>query len=149
MLLHFCHIGCNNLNKVDTHTAFCNMLNDILVPLHTRLQSGSVQPRGSEGEDPLVADSRILLLLQAYLPNFWRVFLYYVQIVQQHMDHVVSVDCEYPAAAQHSEAVGSRQRVADATTGGVKSTPLFMTESSLLSCVEDFGLSPSLCSPHA
>lgn len=94
-----------------------------------------------DSDDPLVSDTRILLLLQAYLPNFWRTFLHYGQ---DSKEQIAPSHLEFPTGAQRSEMPPGQDTTMTATKAEVPK--LFVTEASMLRCAEDFGLVPTVCS---
>jgi len=53
-------------------------LHEVIVPIYY-FHMGEVDHEKCASRDPLVKDGRITLLLNAYLPNLWRVFLHYAQ----------------------------------------------------------------------
>ncbi|GMH77175.1 hypothetical protein TL16_g07317 [Triparma laevis f. inornata] len=53
-------------------------LHEVIVPIYY-FNMGELDHEKCASRDPLVKDGRITLLLNAYLPNLWRVFLHYAQ----------------------------------------------------------------------
>ena len=148
-----------NLNSIDGYN---QMLNHLVLPLCTwgrknskraALALGSRHPL-VPGPGELIMDGRVLLLLQAYLPNLWRVFLYYAQdpgkrTERSHGGTMPPQDLPFPEGAQQCEGLLSPdlcthfQNSMPSLNGG---RAFFMSESNMVRFAQEFGLCPGVCS---
>jgi len=118
--------------------------------------------------DPLVKDGRIALLLNAYLPNMWRVFLHYAQDLANRVPATfeetsnvnefgthkpLPAELAFPSMAQASErslfagvhSLPSLSPEAEAMMGQVNSGQVYTVhENGLQRFCEDFGLNEIL-----
>jgi hypothetical protein len=76
---------------------FNAVLGGVVIPMH----SWGPERERHASKDPVVLDTRILLLLRAYMPNLWRVFLYYAQDEDGVLAHGY---LPFPETAQNAEA---------------------------------------------
>lgn len=124
---------------------FQQLLLDVMVPMY---HCGPGWGRRLLSKDALVSETRILLLLQSYLPNLWRVFLLYCQDAKG--SAFSGPLNSFPAFAQRSEALlhGVRTKASPMFPGPIDpdAQALFVTERSMLRCAEHFGIVPSMCS---
>lgn len=122
---------------------FQQLLHDVIIPLHS---CGPGWGQRASSKDSLVSEPRVLLLLENYLPNLWRVFLLYCQDPKGNA--FAGPIHSFPACAQRSEHLlfGSCTTTKPAhPTADPKAQALFVTERSMLRCAEHFGLVPQLC----
>ncbi|GMI51490.1 hypothetical protein TeGR_g2199 [Tetraparma gracilis] len=78
LLLMLCQRTYGEIYKKSSTDAMELFLHEVIVPIYYFHMSEYDHERCA-ATDPLVKDGRIALLLNAYLPNLWRVFLHYAQ----------------------------------------------------------------------
>jgi len=86
----------NDLYDVDPTEAMHKLLQEAVLPLFTWSQGH--EKRGAT--DILVIEGRILLLMQTYAINLWKVFLFYA--VDQ-SGRIPNLDLRFPSVVQQSE----------------------------------------------
>jgi hypothetical protein len=77
-LLVLCDRAYSDIFQRSATDAMELFLHEVIVPIYY-FHMGENDHEKCASRDPLVKDGRITLLLNAYLPNLWRVFLHYAQ----------------------------------------------------------------------
>jgi len=78
LLLVLCQLVYPSIFTESATTAMELFLHEVIVPVYY-FHLGDQEHEKCASQDELVKDGRILLLLSAYLPNLWRLFLHYGQ----------------------------------------------------------------------
>mmetsp|Transcript_21671 Transcript_21671/g.28102 ORF Transcript_21671/g.28102 Transcript_21671/m.28102 type:complete len:420 (-) Transcript_21671:80-1339(-) len=114
--------------------ALNKLLKEVFVPLYSVLSNCE---RFLGSRDALLADRRTLLLLQAYSPNLWAVYLHYVSIQEGsgRRKVVPYIKAGFPKGAQSLEGLIESKRSTF--------NPL-LTESALVRLAEEYSITPNL-----
>jgi hypothetical protein len=97
LLLHITQIVYSDLFHEDSTVAFNKILLEVICPFYIWCCRGH-QKRGAS--DPLVLEERIALVMIAYAPNLWKVFLNYATDA---VGKIPEINAQFPLAAQINE----------------------------------------------
>jgi|MDSY01.1.fsa_nt_gb hypothetical protein len=152
-------IGNLEANYSPSAAVLSRFLYDTILPLFTWIE-GKHAKCGSQ--DPITADTRILLLVQAYLPNLWHLFLSYAaprEGKEQCSTLSSHVSSEFPDAAKRNELMlcgpddtgmgplAHLPPLDTAETAGRVPLPLMVVhEASAIRCAKEFGFIPDILS---
>lgn len=145
LLLTITEIVYSELYQTNPTLAFNKFITEVICPFY--LWSKGRYKRGST--DPLVLEERILLVLNTYAPNLWRVFLTYATDV---VGKISEVTLSYPDAAQLNERglfklpPVAPPRFYQDGAGQKTNLPesLVVNENGILRFARDYGLTPNV-----